>query len=267
MKISAAETAAKDKTSLQKKAAGNTTIEYKPLEEVTEVEKKMFDNSLKIDINTAVSEELTTVDGVGVSTAEKIIKYREKNGHFMSLDELAKVSGIGENKITLFRESFTVKIPDNKKIEQRENTQTAPSKIDLNSADISTLQTVKGIGENFAQKIIDYREENNGFKSPDDLLKISGVGQKKIDKIIDFITIGKFKKQKIEFLETIQKINLNESSYNELRRIPGITPKVGKAIVKFRDKSGFFNRISDLKKVDGIDLNLYVKIKKYFYLK
>ena len=51
-----------------------------------------------IDINTADKAALMTViKGVGEKRAEAIIAYREKNGPFKSIDELAEVSGIGQS--------------------------------------------------------------------------------------------------------------------------------------------------------------------------
>ena len=50
----------------------------------------------KININTASSEELQKVPGIGPVTAEKIIKYREENGLFTSVEDIKKVSGIGD---------------------------------------------------------------------------------------------------------------------------------------------------------------------------
>jgi len=49
----------------------------------------------KIDINTASSEQLTRLKGVGPKTAEKIIEYRETNGMFKSPEEITQVPGIG----------------------------------------------------------------------------------------------------------------------------------------------------------------------------
>lgn len=53
-------------------------------------------SSGKININTAGSEELQQLDGVGPVTAEKIIEYRESNGRFGSIEDIKNVSGIGE---------------------------------------------------------------------------------------------------------------------------------------------------------------------------
>ncbi|WP_166667945.1 helix-hairpin-helix domain-containing protein [Orenia marismortui] len=54
------------------------------------------DYSSKVNINNASVEELQNLKGVGPSTAEKIIKYRQEKGSFKTLKELTKVPGIGE---------------------------------------------------------------------------------------------------------------------------------------------------------------------------
>ena len=49
----------------------------------------------KLDINKATAEELTALPGVGMKKAEEIVKFRELNGNFKSVDELVNVKGIG----------------------------------------------------------------------------------------------------------------------------------------------------------------------------
>ena len=52
----------------------------------------------KVNINTATKEELDTLPGIGESTANKIISYREEKGNFKSIEEIKEVSGIGDSK-------------------------------------------------------------------------------------------------------------------------------------------------------------------------
>ena len=52
----------------------------------------------RVSINTGSLEALSTLPGVGRSTAEKIIAYREENGLFQSLEQLMEVPGIKEKK-------------------------------------------------------------------------------------------------------------------------------------------------------------------------
>lgn len=53
--------------------------------------------------------------------------------------------------------------------------------VNLNLASKEDLMTLSGIGESKAQKILDYREDVGSFKSIDDLLNVSGIGEKTLD--------------------------------------------------------------------------------------
>ncbi len=66
-----------------------------------------FKNGL-VDINHATSEELQSIKGIGPSTAEKIIAYREENGGFDRIEELMNVSGIGEKTFKKMKDFVTV---------------------------------------------------------------------------------------------------------------------------------------------------------------
>ena len=51
-----------------------------------------------VNINNATVAELDTLPGIGPSTAEKIVEYRDANGPFAAIDEILSVSGIGPAK-------------------------------------------------------------------------------------------------------------------------------------------------------------------------
>ena len=62
----------------------------------------------KININLADINELQMIDGIGQSTANKIIQYRSQNGKFSSIEELKNISGIGDKKFELIKDEITV---------------------------------------------------------------------------------------------------------------------------------------------------------------
>lgn len=62
----------------------------------------------KININTASADELQLLDGVGPSTANAIVQYRDENGAFASVEDLVNIKGIGEKKVASLSEQVTV---------------------------------------------------------------------------------------------------------------------------------------------------------------
>ena len=62
--------------------------------------------------------------------------------------------------------------------------------VNINTATSAQLETLPGIGPVFAQRIIDYRNANGPFSSPGQLLNVTGIGEKRLEAIWDYITIG-----------------------------------------------------------------------------
>lgn len=63
--------------------------------------------------------------------------------------------------------------------------------ININTASSKELDALPGIGPALAQRIIDYRQKQGGFKTKEEILKVSGIGPKKFTALKDKITINR----------------------------------------------------------------------------
>jgi len=264
----------------------NIKNDYLPLVELNEKEKQEFIESMKLDLNTAVIDELVKISGIGPGTAKKIIKYRKENGPFKSIEDLLNVPGIGETKFNSFKEYITVRksateLEETEKKEQEEKKITAPpppnqkkikmvysDKVDINSADLEELMSVEGIGKNMAQRIIDYREINNGFKTIEELSNVKGISSARVEKLKPHLELKPYKKKiwKPSDIANIEPMNLNTCNYLELRQLPYISVEIANAILEFRKKHGKFNSVNDLRKIKEIDYTTFTHIKKMFFV-
>lgn len=109
------------------------------------------------------------------------------------LTEKANIDGI--NRAEKLRDNQLIVIPNkdsannNGTVISTQGGVSSEGIININSASLSELQKINGIGETKAQCIIDYREKNGGFKSIEDIKNVEGIGAKTFDKIKDKISI------------------------------------------------------------------------------
>lgn len=62
----------------------------------------------KININTATIDELLKISGIGESKAKNIIEYREKNGDFKNIEDIKNINGIGDSLFNKIKDSITI---------------------------------------------------------------------------------------------------------------------------------------------------------------
>ena len=74
-------------------------------------------------------------------------------------------------------------------IVESDKTEGNVGKVNINNASLEKLQTLPGVGQATAQKIIDYRNANGKFNQIEDLKKIEGIGDSKFDKLKQYITV------------------------------------------------------------------------------
>lgn len=78
------------------------------IKDTVKTNKDQNNQNGKININTASVDELTTIQGVGKSKAEAIYQYRQEFGNFKSIEDIKKVSGIGDKLYEQIKDNITI---------------------------------------------------------------------------------------------------------------------------------------------------------------
>lgn len=74
--------------------------------------------------------------------------------------------------------------------DSKHNTSIIHGKININTATAEELTLLPGIGDSIAKRIIEFRNNSGNFLTINDLLKVKGIGEKKLEQISDYISIG-----------------------------------------------------------------------------
>lgn len=120
-----------------------------------------------------VNMAATVKDGMEIRVKGKTIS---KDGNIGSQGNQSGVEG-----------SVAGKVSKTSSPEQGKNT--SGEMVNINTADVEGLKKLKGIGPAMAQRIIDYREANGSFQTPEDIMQVKGIGKAKYAKLKEQIAI------------------------------------------------------------------------------
>lgn len=252
-----------------------------------EVEEEKQDNfnKQKFNPNHLTVEDWTNY-GFTEKQAESIINFKNKIGGFQDSDDLKKSYVIDEKKFeklqplldfTSGEESIT-NVEKNETINPKDSNLNIVDEdsednmlesdsliedrqignlttIELNSASFEELISVSGIGEYFAEKIIDERIKRGGFTELEQLLDIYYFDEENLDQIKDYVKVD---------ADKIEKFDLNFTTMKRMSRHPEITWEMARSIGDLRDELGRFSSIDQLLLSGHIDMRRYNKIKHYF---
>lgn len=126
--------------------------------------------------------------------------------------------------------------------------------VDVNTADTLAFSKISGIGLGFARRIIKYRTQLGGFISIEQMKETYYLPPEVIDD-----HLANFKLED----KTLSKININIVEVSDLKNHPYITWNVANSIVQMRKSHGNFKQVSDIKKSDLINEELFLKIAPY----
>ena len=136
-----------------------------------------------LNINTASEKEFAQLPGIGPKLAKEIIIYRAKNGDFKDIQDLTMVTRMTNTRLLRINKYIYAAAKHSSDYNFNKD------KININQASLQELEDLPGIGKVIAKSIVLYREENGPFEAIDDLINVSKIGAKKLDKIREFIYI------------------------------------------------------------------------------
>ncbi|MCG9791237.1 helix-hairpin-helix domain-containing protein [Flavobacterium algicola] len=142
-------------------------------------EKQSFSKTEKIhvlDVNTASQEDFMKLNGIGVGYSERIIKFRESLGGFVSMEQLDDVWGLPPEVITKLNASFKIA------------SQPVIKKLDINNASVKEIAQFPYFRYALAKEIVTFRSMNGDFKNATDLTKIKGLSIDKANIIALYLT-------------------------------------------------------------------------------
>lgn len=215
--------------------------------------------------NTASAEDWKRL-GMRDKTIQTILKYRSKGGKFYKPEDLQRIYGLhsGEYErllpfVQIESKPKTITEQETVSTEFRtERKEYSAVLVDINDADTTTWKQLKGIGSTYARRIVNFRNKLGGFVSVDQVGETYGLPDSVFQKV----------KQQLRFNgSSINQIDLNNSTIDELKAHPYIGFSVANAIVQYRSQHGNFATITDLQKIGAIDGTLYRKISPYLTIK
>lgn len=211
--------------------------------------------SLPILITEASVNELTSM-GFTVKVAFNIQKYISSGGQITKPGELMKIYGMDSTQL-LNASPYIIYPPPKSRVMDEINN--SPEKdnstadiIDLNTASVAELESMKGIGAVLAGRIIKFRESLGGFVYPEQLRDCYGISPELYEQLKSGVRVSGDPK----------KISLNEADLSSIRH-PYFSKKMASLIKSYQHQHGPITSEDELKKVYPADSNWFEKVLPY----
>jgi competence ComEA-like helix-hairpin-helix protein len=211
--------------------------------------------------------------GLTQAMARNIINYRNAGGQFRYREDFKRIYSITddiyyqlESYIDLpvkpepgsyTKPSADKDIPLQDSVQQFNNERTpgwADILIDINQADTTEWQKIRGIGPVFSRRITAYRDLLGGFYSTDQLMEVFGMDSARFEQIADHIFVDE---------SELTQININDADFVKLVRHPYLNRNQVNSIIRMREQHGLYKDIDELKKSELINDSVFQKIAPY----
>ena len=231
------------------------------------------DGQSLVDINTADEGQLTQIETqqnqpvFSQAEAESLIQQRE----FDRFSALIDVKAVSDELFNNIRDQITTEdTGGNQDDGETNNQQDDGGQVNINTADVETLESVDGIDQGIAERIVDHRDSQGNFQNIDAIKDVTMLTQQEFIGIVDKITLK-------EGDTRSGLININTASAEILALLPGMDPQKAQAIVERREedppddspiqnytdeeiKGNPFTNISQLSELEEIDFETFREV-------
>ena len=215
----------------------------------------------RVNINNADGQQVTQIRG---NNNQPVFSQGEKD----ALVQQREFGSIGDLiDATAVTEQVFDNISDRISVESNEEEEDI---VNINTADAGELQTLDGIDEGIAERIVDHRNSQGNFQNVDQLKEVKLITEDEFSSIVDQITTR-------DQATVSGSININTASQEILQLLPGMDADKAGAIISRREsqpedrekaealeEAGIegnpFENISQLLEVEGIDMNTFRQI-------
>ncbi|QEC78054.1 helix-hairpin-helix domain-containing protein [Mucilaginibacter ginsenosidivorax] len=191
--------------------------------------------------------------GLSADQVKVIKNYEAKGGRFYAKADVKKIYTITGADYQRLEPYINLPAADNY------TKKAAPGEIiEINGADSAKLTMIRGIGPSFARRIIRYRDRLGGFYSKEQLKEVFGVDDSKYAEIKNGIAVNG---------SHITKLNVNNATFDQLRRFPYLSFKQINAIIEYHNQHGDYESTADMKNIAILDDGILRKIGPYLVFK
>lgn len=216
------------------------------------------------DPNTATYNDWRKL-GIRDKTIHIIQNYLSKGGKFYKPEDVRKIWSLSSSDAERLIPYITIKDEpkqyESKKTDNKPYTpslktysENANKIIDINTADTSELISLPGIGSKLSGRIIAFRNKLGGFYSIDQVAETYMLPDSTFQKIKPMLTLGN---------TSVNQININTATIDEMKSHPYIRYTLANAIFQYRQQHGNFNSVEDVKKIMSVTDDMYHKASPY----
>jgi len=209
--------------------------------------------------STAFNPNLYTLEewmalGLSEKQAAVVIKFTKRG--LRSNEDLKRIFVISDELFALIKDSTVYPAASvYTATNYRDEYQPKPVvKVNINTASMEELMTVKGVGPFFAKQIVKLRDELGGFYDASQLMDVWKMDEEKLNAMLPGLELNP---------QSLRKININTATAEELKTHPYISWNLANSIVKLRSQNGPYKSVEGVRKSVLMTAELYEKLKRY----